>query len=65
MKSKLFFVISILMLAFAVSFVGFALYHPELSWNFSETATRVIYGCYIVGDIAFFILAIYFKKKGQ
>jgi len=55
---KVFLLISFLMLVSGVAFVAYAAGHPEASFPWSNWATYVAYGVYIIVMIAFFVLGI-------
>lgn len=62
-QSKVFLFIGILMVMVAIIFFVFALNHPEMSFNWSNTITYTIYIVYFVVMVAMFILSVVFRKK--
>lgn len=62
-QSKVFLFIGILMMMIAVIFFVFALNHPEMSFNWSNTVTYTIYIVYFIAMVAMFILSFIFRKK--
>ena len=57
MKSKVFFIVSIIMLIIAVGFIFFAFSNPQGSFPWSNAVTYTIYLFYIVIMVGFFILS--------
>lgn len=62
-QSKVFLFIGILMVMVAIIFFVFALNHPEMSFNWSNTINYTIYIVYFVVMLAMFILSVVFRKK--
>lgn len=56
-KKRVFLIISIIMLLFAIGFIWYALNHPEGGFTWSNSVTYGIYFMYIVIMIAFFVIS--------
>ena len=54
-------------IALAVGFVWYALNHPERGTPFGLplAGARILYGLYLLGTAAMFVLWVIFRKKGQ
>ena len=48
MKKNISKIIGLAMVAIAIAFVIFALNHPEMSFPWNNTTTRVLYGLYAI-----------------
>ena len=48
MKKNVSKIIGLAMVAIAIAFVMFALNHPEMSFPWNNTTTRVLYGLYAI-----------------
>ena len=48
MKKNVSKIIGLAMVAIAIAFVIFALNHPEMSFPWNNTTTRVLYGLYAI-----------------
>lgn len=55
MSKKMSRMIGALMLLIGAAFFLFALRHPEMSWPWGNTISRILYSAYIVAMIIFFI----------
>jgi hypothetical protein len=64
-KSRIFFWIGILMILFAIIFVGYALQHPESSMNVPIVGTTGLYRIYMIVAIGSLILARIMKLKNK
>lgn len=63
MSKKMSRMIGALMLLIGFAFLLFALGHPEMSWPWGNTISRILYFVYIVAMIIFFIAP--FEEKAQ
>lgn len=59
---KQFFIPACVLAAAAISFVIYALGHPELSFPWSVQITHILYGLYVDAVILLFVLAFWKKR---
>ena len=59
---KILRIIGLVMVAFAVGFVAFALNNPQLSFPWSNTVTWSLYGAYAVTTVVLLIAPVKGKK---
>ena len=63
MKKRL-FIPACVLLAAAISFMIYALGHPELSFPWNNQITHILYGLYVDAVVLLFVLA-FWKKMGR
>lgn len=61
MKKNVSRIIGLVMVIIAIAFVAFALNHPEMSFPWSNTITRTLYGAYAILTVVLLIAPT--KKK--
>lgn len=61
-KTAVFLLIGIVMLVAGISFVAYAITHPEQSFPWSNTITYILYAVYLLITVMMFVLSGKYKK---